>query len=137
ESQFSSRHNALYWRHADYYGFGAGAHGTVRGVRAMNQPSPERYCTLVEAGESPASNVEAIDGEIARGETMMLGLRLIGHGVDAAAFATRYGTTLDETFGDQIAELVAIGMLERDERGVRLTPHGLMLANDVAERFLG
>lgn len=67
---------------------------------------------------------------------MMLGLRLIGHGVDAAAFATRYGVSLEEAFGAEIADLVAIGMLERDERGVRLTPRGLMLANDVAERFL-
>ncbi|MGC4108330.1 MAG: radical SAM family heme chaperone HemW [Thermomicrobiales bacterium] len=134
--EFRSRHNALYWRHADYYGFGAGAHGTVRGVRTMNQPSPERYCTLVEVGESPASNRERVEGELARGETMMLGLRLIGHGVDAAAFATRYGVPLDEAFGPEIAELAAMGMLERDERGVRLTPRGLLLANDVAERFL-
>ena len=67
---------------------------------------------------------------------MMLGLRLIGHGVDAAAFSARYGVTLDEAFGDEIADLVTIGMLERDERGVRLTDRGLMLANDVAARFL-
>ena len=135
-AEFRSRHNALYWRHADYYGFGAGAHGTVRGVRAMNQPSPERYCAAVEAGASPAANREPVAGDLARGETMMLGLRLIGHGVDAAAFATRYGVSLEEAFGAEIADLVAIGMLERDGRGVRLTPRGLMLANDVAERFL-
>jgi oxygen-independent coproporphyrinogen-3 oxidase len=135
-SQFRSRHNALYWRHADYYGFGAGAHGTVRGVRTMNQPLPERYCALVEAGEAPASNRELVAGDVARGETMMLGLRLIGQGVDAVAFAARYGTTLEEAFGAEIADLAAIGMLERDERGVRLTRRGLMLANDVAERFL-
>jgi oxygen-independent coproporphyrinogen-3 oxidase len=134
--QFRSRHNALYWRHADYYGFGAGAHGTVRGVRTMNQPLPERYCALVEAGEAPASNRELVAGDVARGETMMLGLRLIGQGVDAVAFAARYGTTLEEAFGAEIADLAAIGMLERDERGVRLTRRGLMLANDVAERFL-
>ncbi len=48
-----SRHNALYWRHGDYYGIGAGAHGTVRGLRTMNQPLPETYCAEVEAGRSP------------------------------------------------------------------------------------
>lgn len=136
EPRFRSRHNALYWRHADYYGFGAGAHGTVRGLRTMNQPSPERYCAAVEAGESPAANRERVEGDVARGETMMLGLRLIGHGVDAAAFTTRYGVSLEDAFGTEIADLVAMGMLERDDRGVRLTPRGLMLANDVAERFL-
>ncbi|HWV24130.1 MAG TPA: radical SAM family heme chaperone HemW, partial [Thermomicrobiales bacterium] len=31
-----SRHNAIYWRHGDYLGIGAGAFGTVRGLRAMN-----------------------------------------------------------------------------------------------------
>jgi oxygen-independent coproporphyrinogen-3 oxidase len=131
-----SRHNALYWQHGDYYGIGAGAHGTIRGVRTMNQPLPETYCATVEAGRSPHSNSEVIDLAMARGETMMVGLRLLREGVNGTAFAARYDATLDQVYGEPISELIAIGMLERTDDGVRLTPRGLMLANDVAARFL-
>jgi oxygen-independent coproporphyrinogen-3 oxidase len=131
-----SRHNAIYWRSGDYLGIGAGAHGTVGGRRAMNHLLPRTYIAAVERGEEPASNVEAIDRRTQMGETMMLGLRLIREGVGEAAFQARYGVSLDEAFGDTIRELVAIGMLERTESGVRLTPRGLMLANDVCARFV-
>jgi len=131
-----SRHNAIYWRHGDYYGIGAGAHGTVRGHRTMNHLLPEAYINAIAAGGDAFSNVEEIDAVTARGETMMVGLRLIEDGINGAAFAARYGMTLDEAYGATIAELVDFGLLIRDDRGVRLTPRGLMLANDVAERFL-
>jgi oxygen-independent coproporphyrinogen-3 oxidase len=131
-----SVHNMQYWRNGDFFGFGAGAHGTVRGVRRMNHLLPERYCAAVEAGEPTWSNEEIIAAEIAEGETMMLGLRLLQDGVGREAFRARHGRTLDEAFGTTVADLVAIGMLVDAEGQVRLTDQGLMLANDVAERFL-
>ena len=67
---------------------------------------------------------------------MMLGLRLLDEGVDAEAFAARHGESLDDAFGQTIAELAGLGLLERTESGVRLTKRGLLLANDVCARFL-
>lgn len=131
-----SRHNALYWQHADYYGFGAGAHGHHAGVRRMNHLLPATYIAAIEGGESATSNAERLDPATMRGETMMLGLRLAADGIDAAAFQTRHGAGLDETFGPRIDELVTIGVMERTEGGIRLTRRGLMLANDVVARFL-
>jgi oxygen-independent coproporphyrinogen-3 oxidase len=131
-----SRHNAIYWRHGDYLGFGAGAFGTVGGIRAMNHLLPETYIGAITRGELPHSNTEAIDERTARGETMMLGLRLLVDGVDASTFAARHGSPLEEVFGEQIAEMTRLGMIEPTPRGIRLTPHGMMLANDVAARFL-
>ncbi len=66
----------------------------------------------------------------------MVGLRLLREGVNASAFAARYDATLDQIYGETIQDLIAIGMLERTDDGVRLTARGLMLANDVAARFL-
>ena len=131
-----SRHNAIYWRQGDYLGIGAGAFGTVRGLRAMNHLLPETYIQALERGDLPHSNTETIDDSTARGETMMLGLRLLVDGVDAAAFAARHGRTLDDVFGEPIADLTRLGLLEPTDRGLRLTPRGMMLANDVAARFL-
>jgi oxygen-independent coproporphyrinogen-3 oxidase len=131
-----SRHNAIYWRHGDYLGFGAGAFGTVRGTRAMNHLLPETYITALEEGALPHSNIEILDESTARGETMMLGLRLLDDGIDARTFEARHGVALEEHFGEQIAEMGKVGLLERTTHGVRLTPRGMMLANDVATAFL-
>jgi oxygen-independent coproporphyrinogen-3 oxidase len=132
----ASRHNIQYWRNGDYLGIGAGAHGTVAGKRTMNHLLPERYCEAMERGEPAHSNLELIEGRLAEGETMMLGLRLLDDGVNRDSFKRRHGRSMEDVFGTTVADLVAIGMLEDDGTRVRLTPHGLMLANDVAGRFL-
>lgn len=131
-----SRHNAIYWQHGDYLGIGAGAHGTVGSHRTMNHLLPERWSQAVISGESTASNVEEIDAATSMAETMMLGLRLLDHGVSATAFAARHGRTLDAVYGPQIDALVEIDLMTRLADGVRLTPRGLLLANDVIARFL-
>jgi oxygen-independent coproporphyrinogen-3 oxidase len=131
-----SRHNRLYWRNGEFLGIGAGAHGTVGGVRTMRHLLPATYVEAVEGGESPVSNTEVIDERTARGETMMLGLRLVDEGVGRAAFLARHGESLDAVFGGTIAELVRLGMMTDDGERVLLTPRGLMLANDVCGRFL-
>ncbi|HEU5434226.1 MAG TPA: radical SAM family heme chaperone HemW [Thermomicrobiales bacterium] len=134
--ELASRHNAVYWRNGDYLGFGAGAHGHLAGRRWMNHPAPLAYCRAVATGESPIANEETIDAATGMGETMMLGLRLLQTGVDAAAFQRRHGVALGRVFGLQLDELAGLGLLERTPAGVRLTRRGLMLANDVCARFL-
>jgi oxygen-independent coproporphyrinogen III oxidase len=131
-----SRHNAIYWQHGDYLGIGAGAFGTIGGRRVMNHLLPERYVVELEKGALPHSNIETLGEATALGETMMLGLRLLDDGVDAEAFAARHGVGLFEHFAEPIAQMESVGLLQRTERGVRLTPRGMMLANDVAEAFL-
>ena len=136
ESGLGSRHNRLYWRNGDYLGIGAGAHGHVGGRRWMNHLLPKTYCQAIERGEDARSNVETIPPPTAMGETMMLGLRLLEDGVDAARFAARHGISLDEAFGTAISDLVDLGLLRRSADTVALSRRGLMLANDVCARFL-
>ena len=131
-----SRHNQLYWRNGEFLGIGAGAHGTVGGVRTMRHLLPTTYIEAVEAGEAAVSNTELIDERIARGETMMLGLRLVDEGVERVAFLARHGESLDSVFGPAINELVQLGMMVDDGERVLLTARGLMLANDVCGRFI-
>jgi oxygen-independent coproporphyrinogen-3 oxidase len=70
------------------------------------------------------------------GETMMLGLRLLEDGVSALSFARRHRVSLFEQFEPQIARLTSIGLLEADDRRVRLTERGALLANAVCAEFL-
>lgn len=131
-----SRHNRIYWRNGDYIGAGAGSHGFLGGVRWMNHQLPAAFCAAVEQGASPHATAEEIPRRTSMGETMMLGLRLLEDGVSTGAFAARHGRPLEDAFGPEIADMTARGLLERLPDRVRLTPRGLMLANDVCAEFL-
>jgi oxygen-independent coproporphyrinogen-3 oxidase len=132
----ASRHNMQYWRNGDFLGIGAGAHGTVGGTRTMNHLLPETYCRAIESGGEPFSNREVIEPETSEAETMMLGLRLLNHGVNRESFKLRHRRTMEQAFGSTVQDLVEVGLLTDDGDSVCLTHQGLMLANDVAARFL-
>ncbi|MCV0404552.1 MAG: radical SAM protein, partial [Chloroflexi bacterium] len=131
-----SRHNAIYWQHGDYLGIGAGAFGTMNGSRIMNQLLPERYINDLALNTLPQSNTEVLDEQTARGESMMLGLRMLNDGINAESFATRHGITLDNAYGEPLARMIELGMMEPTDAGVRLTQRGMMLANSVVTEFL-
>lgn len=131
-----SRHNTLYWQHADYLGIGAGAFGTMNGTRVMNQLLPERYINDLNEGTLPQSNTEMLDEDTARSETMMLGLRILNHGVNEDAFRARHGVTMHEIFGEPITRMIDLGMMEHTGTGVKLTNRGMMLANSVVTEFI-
>lgn len=131
-----SRHNRIYWRNGHYLGLGAGAHAHIGHTRSSNLLLPDTYITAVREGRLPVARCETLDEATAMGETMMLGLRLLQEGVSAAAFQRRHGTALLDVYGRQIEELAGIGLLTWDGERVRLTHRGLLLANDVAARFL-
>ena len=136
QPEHASWHNALYWRNGDYAGLGAGAHGYWNGQRFMNQPSPRRYIELLRAGEAVASNIETIDQRTAMGETMMLGLRLLGDGVSASAFRLRHGAALSDVYGTLLSRFAFLGLIEVNDARVRLTQRGSLLANSVCAEFL-
>ncbi len=135
-SNLQCHHNLVYWRHEPYLGFGAGAHSYAEDRRWWNvKPTPE-YIRRIKAGQSPERAGESIDRRLAMGETMMLGLRLVAEGVTDARFRARFGLGLDDAFGDEIARLIARGLLERLPDRVRLTRRGRLLGNQVFAEFL-
>jgi putative oxygen-independent coproporphyrinogen III oxidase len=71
-----SRHNLGYWRSADWWGAGPGAHSHVGGVRWWNVLHPRAYAARLAAGRSPAAGRERLGPAERRTERIMLGLRL-------------------------------------------------------------
>ena len=77
----------------------------------------------------------------------MLGLRLTQAGVSAQAFQARFGREMMDVFGNEINELLGLGLVEwaaspppsGEGTGVRvrLTPRGRLLGNQVFMRFVG
>jgi oxygen-independent coproporphyrinogen-3 oxidase len=76
-----SRHNLAYWRGADWWGIGPGAHRHRDGLRAWNVKHPSRYARMLAAGELPVADSEQVAAEDRLVERIMLELR-IADGLD-------------------------------------------------------
>ncbi|WP_069811470.1 radical SAM family heme chaperone HemW [Streptomyces sp. TP-A0874] len=70
------RHNELYWRGADWWGAGPGAHSHVGGVRWWNVKHPAAYAQALAEGRSPGAGREVLGVEDRRVERILLELRL-------------------------------------------------------------
>ncbi|MEU3961249.1 radical SAM family heme chaperone HemW [Streptomyces buecherae] len=70
------RHNELYWRGADWWGAGPGAHSHVGGVRWWNVKHPGAYAQALTEGRSPGAGREVLSAEDRRVERVLLELRL-------------------------------------------------------------
>ncbi|MER5770090.1 radical SAM family heme chaperone HemW [Streptomyces sp. NPDC001985] len=69
-------HNELYWRGADWWGAGPGAHSHVGGVRWWNVKHPGAYAAALAQGRSPGAGRELLPDEDRRVERILLELRL-------------------------------------------------------------
>lgn len=69
-------HNELYWRGADWWGAGPGAHSHVGGVRWWNVKHPGAYAAALAEGRSPGAGREVLAPEDRRVERVLLELRL-------------------------------------------------------------
>jgi coproporphyrinogen III oxidase-like Fe-S oxidoreductase len=120
-----SRHNLAYWRGADWWGFGPGAHSHVGGVRFWNVKHPSAYAQRVRGGDSPAAGRERPDESSRRLEDILLRSR-IREGIPV--------TDLLDEGRQAVAALIADGLIEGPSavRGrVVLTRRGRLLADAV------
>jgi oxygen-independent coproporphyrinogen-3 oxidase len=130
---FRCKHNLNYWLRGDYLGLGAGAHSLIAGQRTWNIARPDHY---IECKDDPAMGGEDVkDAEKAISEALMLGLRL-KEGVSLGDIASRCGTEPEEKFGEVFTELIGKKLLEQEDRTIRLTQRGTLLANQVLARFI-
>lgn len=132
---FACHHNLAYWLNADYLAAGAGAHGHLYPQRFANVLGIDDYIGRVVAGRTPIAEVTELSARDLAAETMFMGLRL-NAGVSFAHFQERCGGDLGQVYANELRELIGLGLLERDALGVRLTPRGRMLGNQVFERFV-
>lgn len=128
---FQSRHNTKYWDGAPYYGFGCSAHSyDGRRRRWANERDLAKYADLIEREESPVVERTALNEEEARSESIFLGLRLM-RGLDLEDYRTRFGSDLRTEYESDLDRLVDAGLIEIDERLMRLTKRGALLSNEV------
>ncbi|MFN0089689.1 MAG: radical SAM family heme chaperone HemW [Acidimicrobiales bacterium] len=105
------RHNLGYWRNANWWGVGPGAHSHVGGVRWWNAAHPGPWAARLAAGESPAVGREELTAAQRQVERILLGVRL-AEGLPAAelppaAVARACEEGLAETTGGRLVATLA------------------------------
>lgn len=133
---FKSKHNLTYWSNEDYFGFGAGAHGYVDGIRNVNAGPVKHYLELIDQTGFPYKETHQVTKEEQIEEEMFLGLRKI-EGVKSADFQAKYGAAPEALFSTVLEDLEEKGLIVKDDMGIRLTRKGKLLGNEVFQAFLG
>jgi oxygen-independent coproporphyrinogen-3 oxidase len=133
---YESLHNLQYWDNNEYYGFGAGAHSYMNGIRRVNAGPLKKYMNLIQVKGFPYTEENTLTEAEKMEEEMFMGLRKRS-GVSCKVFEDRYGKPLADVFGPQIKALIERGLLEKDGEIIRLTHSGILLGNEVFSEFIG
>ncbi|MCM3387988.1 radical SAM family heme chaperone HemW [Ureibacillus chungkukjangi] len=131
----NSTHNKIYWDNDEYAGFGAGAHGYMSGIRYSNHAPIKKYIETINNNEQPILHKHEVTKEEKCEEQMFLGLRK-NEGVSFETFETKFGVSMKELYGKEIAKLVLEGLIIEDEKGVRLSRKGRFVGNEIFQQFL-
>jgi oxygen-independent coproporphyrinogen-3 oxidase len=123
------RHNLVYWRGSNWWGFGPGAHSYIDNVRWWNVKHPRAYMERLNGGASPAAAREVLDAPTRHLEDVMLRARL------------REGLPVSRLSKPERAagqELAADGLIDSERLAhdvVVLTERGRLLADLVVRRL--
>ncbi len=128
---FESKHNLSYWDCAEYYAFGAGAHGYLGDIRYSHPDSISEYIS-----NPMGINVEeALNNEDKMDEFALLSLRKT-YGIDKKAYFERFKVPFENRFSEIIKVNKDRGFLEEHDGHIYLTSLGLDFANLVFEDFV-
>ena len=130
-----ARHNLKYWTDGAWLGFGCGAHSTVDGTRWKNVSATEEYVNRIAAGRAPATDIRALNTTERFGDALFTALRLTD-GVDLDEIQRKYGIDPWARFGENLQPFIDEGLLVRQNRRIRLTRRGMLLANEVMAVFV-
>lgn len=132
---FQSLHNLAYWNNDEYFGFGAGAHGYVNGIRYSNYGPLKKYMEPLRNEYFPIFERHEVTKHEKMEEEMFLGLRK-RKGVSISTFKRKYSIHPKELFEQQIEDLISKGWIEVTDDSIRLTREGLFLGNEAFQTFI-
>jgi oxygen-independent coproporphyrinogen-3 oxidase len=149
-----SKHNMLYWKDDPYWGLGLSAHSYFPkrsvmtsdpmpfGMRLWNTRAMKKYVDSLEAAEVGASFDFAVDIASEQKEVLQkhqaltdylhTSLRILD-GLDENALRLKFGEIKD--IAERFEALKTRELVERTDRGWRLSREGRLLANVVFEKL--
>jgi oxygen-independent coproporphyrinogen-3 oxidase len=120
-------HNIAYWKSANWWGLGPGAHSHVDRKRFWNVKHPTAYKQKLFAGESPIADSEDLTAEQLRDESIMLAIRM------------RTGLALSlltDSAKENLEAYKSSGHLELIDGAFQLTAQGRLIADRLVREAL-
>ena len=130
-----SRHNLKYWTDGEWLGLGCGAHSTREGVRWKNISSTEEYMAAVATRGQAAVERRPLTPAERFEDALFMGLRL-NAGLDLPALKARHGVDVWAHYGPELQPFVDQGLLIYDDRSLRMTRAGMLLAHEMMTVFI-
>lgn len=126
---FESRHNLNYWDNAEYYGFGAAAHGYVDGVRYSNFSTLEEYMEKPHIHEysTTLTDQEKLEEEI------FLGFRKRS-GINVEEINEKFGIDFEVKYKDILEKYS--DYIEKTPVGYTLNLKGVLISNIILAEFI-
>ena len=125
-----SRHNIAYWRNANWWGLGPGAHSHMDGIRWWNMKHPTAYKNALFAGASAMQESEVLTPQQKADEAVMLSIRMRG-GISLS--------DLSQGQIEKVGEYRQSGHLDStqwDAGTLQLTPNGRLIADRIVRELV-
>ncbi len=129
------RHNLTYWHNQDYLGLGAGAVACLAGLRQQATTDLEKYISTIGKGQDIYVEQERLSREARFRETMIMGLRMT-RGINIAHIRERFGIDPIVFYGETLARLIKMDLVQQPATHLRLTDRGLLLANQIMRELV-
>ncbi|MCL2847240.1 MAG: radical SAM family heme chaperone HemW [Firmicutes bacterium] len=133
---YESRHNQKYWTGENYYGFGAGAHSLIDGVRIENKPDIKAYINQDFAQKKYDSKIYhtlSIQEKIE--EYIMLSLRTV-KGINLTELKQKYSYDLLTHKKTQIEKFLSQKLLIRRGNSLAIVPNAFYIMNAIVVELL-
>ncbi len=134
KESFECKHNKIYWKRQNYFGFGLGAHSFVNNIRYNNTENFEKYASG-SGSNGIKENIIEIGLSEAIEEFIFLGLRL-ACGINTFEFYEAFKKDIFNIYGKQIKRLENLKLLEVDKNNIKLTDKGIDVSNTVFSEIL-
>lgn len=125
-----ARHNIAYWRNANWWGLGPGAHSHIDGIRWWNMKHPTAYKNALFADQSPLQERETLTEAQKSDEAILLSVRM------------RAGILLRDLTAAQVAQVAEyrrsghIDPVAWEKGTLRLTPIGRLIADRIVRELV-
>ncbi len=131
---FECKHNQVYWKHKEYFGFGTSAHSFSGSERWWNYSSLSMYIQAVSKGGNAVRNSEKLSGSEMLEEMVMLNLR--GSGLNRNELEVEYGSDFSNKNISYIANYIKEGYLTEQNNILRMTKKGYLVCDEIIANLL-
>ncbi len=125
---YESKHNKIYWRDENYYGFGLSSSGYIENTRYTNEFFYPNYKSKIQKNLKPIEFKESIDQFKNKFEYIITNMRL-KEGLNLTDYKNKFGIDLYEKNKNMIENWIKNGLLELKNDEINFTDKGFFVSN--------